>query len=256
MEDIFLRDRLLGTTERVSLTNWGAASPAEAWTCDMTPHGRWVVFASRGRLVAGDSNGRADVYVRDRYGFADVPYAHWARLEIEACVEAGVVQGYDPDTYAPEIAVTRDQMAVFISRSICTPTGEAGMAGYDPPDVATFNDVPTDQWAYKYIEYCVAEGVVQGFDPVTYGPTVTVSRDQMSVFISRAVAGGDEGVPGGPPAATFDDVPTDHWAYKYVEYCIENGVVSGYGDGLYHPERIVTRDQMAVYVARGSGLGS
>jgi len=31
-------------------------------------------------------------------------------------------------------------------------------------------------------------------------------------------------------------------------------VVNGYEDGLYHPEIVVTRDQMAVYVARAFEL--
>jgi len=35
---------------------------------------------------------------------------------------------------------------------------------------------------------------------------------------------------------------------------VENGVVSGYDDGYYRPEWVVTRDQMAVYVARAFGL--
>jgi hypothetical protein len=39
-----------------------------------------------------------------------------------------------------------------------------------------------------------------------------------------------------------------------VEYCVEHGVVQGYEDGLYRPERVVTRDQMAVYVARAFEL--
>jgi hypothetical protein len=45
-------------------------------------------------------------------------------------------------------------------------------------------------------------------------------------------------------------VTSEFWAYKHVEYCVENGVVQGYEDGCYHPEYVVTRDQMAVYVAR------
>ena len=41
-----------------------------------------------------------------------------------------------------------------------------------------------------------------------------------------------------------------------MEYCVENGVVAGYLGGLYHPDYVVTRDQMAVYVARAFGLVS
>ncbi len=36
--------------------------------------------------------------------------------------------------------------------------------------------------------------------------------------------------------------------------CAGHDVVQGYADNTYHPERAVTRDQMAVYVARGFGL--
>jgi peroxiredoxin len=39
-----------------------------------------------------------------------------------------------------------------------------------------------------------------------------------------------------------------------VEYCVENGVVAGFLDGLYHPEVVVTRDQMAVYIQRAFEL--
>jgi hypothetical protein len=76
----------------------------------------------------------------------------------------------------------------------------------------------------------------------------------MAVFISRAVAGGDGNVPDGPAEATFDDVPTDYWAYKYVEYCVAENIVQGYDPVTYGPLVPVTRDQMAVFIARAFGL--
>jgi hypothetical protein len=66
--------------------------------------------------------------------------------------------------------------------------------------------------------------------------------------------GGDAAIPDPVPPATFPDVADTFWAYKQVEYCVGQGVVKGYDDGLYHPERVVTRDQMAVYIARAFGL--
>ncbi len=182
--------------------------------------------------------------------FEDVTWDSWAAAEIDACIGAGIVGGYPDGSYQPTMPVARDQMAVFIARA---------MAGGDDnvpadPDTATFDDVALDHWAFKYVESCVASEVVQGFDPVTYGPTVTVSRDAMAVFVSRAVAGGDENVPDGPADATFDDVPTDNWAYAYIEYCTGEGIVQGYDPVTYGPSIAVTRDQMAVYVARAFGL--
>jgi hypothetical protein len=63
-------------------------------------------------------------------------------------------------------------------------------------------------------------------------------------------------VPDPSGGATFPDVSDTFWAYTHIEYCVENGVVAGYLDGLYHPEIVVTRDQMAVYVARRLGYSN
>ena len=177
----------------------------------------------------------------------DIPNDSWAIESIAECLVGGVVGGYSDGTYRPDLPVTRDQMAVFISRALAggdahVPTG---------PPVATFSDVPTDHWAFKYVEYTVDSGVVAGYGDGTYRPTPTVTRDQMAVFMARAMAGGESSVPTGPSAASFPDVPTDYWAFRYVEYIKSGGVTGGYPDGNYHPEYACTRDQMAVYVARG-----
>ena len=49
-------------------------------------------------------------------------------------------------------------MAVYLARSIVTPTGEECLAVYTPPTTATFPNVATDYWVYKHIEYCRARG--------------------------------------------------------------------------------------------------
>ncbi|MCK4298155.1 MAG: S-layer homology domain-containing protein, partial [Planctomycetes bacterium] len=235
------------------LTSWewdfgdGGTSTQRNPSHTYTDVGSCTVSLTATNIFGCDTETKSD-YVTVR--FIDVGEEHWAFDEVEACADAGIVGGYDDGGYHPNWSVSRAQMAVFIARSICTPAGEAGMADYNPPDLATFNDVPTDHWAYKYVEYCVITGVVQGFDPVTYGPTVTVSRDAMAVFIARAVAGDDDSVPDGPDTATFDDVPTDYWAYKYVEYCAAEGIVQGYDPVTYGTTTTVSRDQMAVFVAR------
>ena len=141
-------------------------------------------------------------------------------------------------------------MAVYISRALAH--GDSNVpAG---PGSASFSDVPTSYWAFKYIEYAKTQGVVQGYSDGTYQPGGVVTRDQMSVFLARALAGGDSQVPSGPATPSFPDVPTNYWAFKEVEYLKTLGVVNGYGDGDYHPEYTCTRDQMAMFVARAFTL--
>jgi hypothetical protein len=180
--------------------------------------------------------------------FADVPTTYWAWSYIQGACNAGIVGGYPDGTYLPSLAVTRAQMAVFVARALAE--GNANVPS--GPPTATFTDVPTGYWAFKYVEYCVDQGVVQGYWD-GYHPEEPVNRAQMAVYIARAMAGGDAFVPPGPETASFPDVPTGYWAFKYVEYCKAQNVVGGYWDG-YHPDETVTRDQMAVYVCRAFDL--
>jgi len=224
--------------------------------------------------------------------FSDVPGNYWAWAEIEGCVDAGIVSGYGDGTYRPANTVTRDQMAVYVARALAggdpgVPEGPATPSFLDVPNTG-YGDGGTDPyWAYKYVEYAFYQNVVQGYqydDPdhpgetlSYYEPLWTVTRDQMAVYVARALvapsgeAALEDYVPADPrdfpdvPASGYGDGGTDpYWAYKHVEYCVENGVVQGYeypdpdhpGESifLYEPTWPVTRDQMAVYVARAFEL--
>jgi hypothetical protein len=113
-----------------------------------------------------------------------------------------------------------------------------------------FSDIGLDHWARSFIYAAARANIVQGYPDGTYQPDLAVSRDQMVVYISRALAGGDANVRSGPAQATFPDVPADHWAYRYVEYAAANGIIEGYPDGSYQPGIELDRGQMAAFIAR------
>ncbi len=164
-------------------------------------------------------------------------------------------------------------MATFIARALAG--GDENVP--DPPaGLQSFPDIPdgvpeteTQHWAYKYIEYCFAQGIVVGYveaDDTYFRPLRTVDRALMATFMARAVAGGDDNVPEPPEcdpmAPLFNDVDCDHWAYKYIHYCVNadtiaglrEPVVRGYPDGYYRGHWPVTRDQMAVFIYRAFEL--
>ena len=67
--DIFVRDRVAGTTERVSVGAGGGDAHGESVTPSIGVDGRYVTFTSlAGDLVPGDDNNDRDVFVRDRVG--------------------------------------------------------------------------------------------------------------------------------------------------------------------------------------------
>lgn len=65
--DLFVRDRVLGTTEWISVPYVAGMTSGDTWDAGISSDGRYVAFDSEDSyLVPGDSNGARDVFVRDR----------------------------------------------------------------------------------------------------------------------------------------------------------------------------------------------
>ena len=66
-QDVFVRDRELGTTRRVSVSDTGAQGDSVSFDPAISSAGRYVAFSSdASNLVPGDTEGTVDVFVRDR----------------------------------------------------------------------------------------------------------------------------------------------------------------------------------------------
>jgi Tol biopolymer transport system component len=67
LQDVFVRDRQAGTTERVSVATGGEQANERSLSSVISADGRYVLFQSfASNLVAGDTNGVGDVFMRDR----------------------------------------------------------------------------------------------------------------------------------------------------------------------------------------------
>jgi len=185
----------------------------------------------------------------------------------EAEAELAILHYDEQEQAWEDITISRDP----VNNIICGQTDSLSPIALYGIRRTKFSDVPAwgfgtgglePYWAYYEIMSCVEAGIVGGYKDRTYRPTAPVFRDQMAVYIARAMAGGDANVPDGPTTATFEDVPnigygtdgTDpYWAYRYIEYCVGHRVVKGYTATRYRPELVVSREQMAVFVARSQG---
>ena len=57
-----------------------------------------------------------------------------------------------------------------------------------------------------------------------------------------------------PVKSSFNDVPTDHPFYQYIEALASSSITGGCGNGNYCPDAPVTRGQMAVFLSKALGL--
>lgn len=124
-----------------------------------------------------------------------------------------------------------------------------------PASGGPFPDIPADFWARREIEALAHAGICGGYPDGFYRPAWGVSRGDMAVYVARSHAGGDARVPAHEGEPTFPDMPPADPAYRYVEYAVSQGIVSGYPDGLYHPEHWLDRGQGAVFIARAVAGG-
>jgi len=91
--------------------------------------------------------------------------------------------------------------------------------------------------------YGVNEGqaatVADGYPDGTFRPALNVTRAQ---FAKMAVAG--LGAPtAAPPTPSFRDVPATNHFYPWIEGGVAAGIISGYGDGTFGPNRSILRQQ-------------
>jgi hypothetical protein len=77
-----------------------------------------------------------------------------------------------------------------------------------------------------------------------------------TLSIANAIVGYRLQVSEAPAIATFDDVPTDHPYFQFIEALSAAGITAGclQNPPLYCPDREITRGEMAVYMAKALGL--
>jgi hypothetical protein len=110
--------------------------------------------------------------------FADVPVTSPFCRWVEEVARRGAAGGCGGGNYCPATPVTRDQMAVFVLRTL-----DPALA---PPACATpmFADVPASSPYCRWIEELARRGVVTGCGGGNYCPAGEVSREQMAVFLT------------------------------------------------------------------------
>ena len=110
--------------------------------------------------------------------FNDVPASNPFCRWIEELARRAVVGGCGGGNYCPSSAVTREQMAVFVLRTLDP--------ALNPPACTTpiYNDVPATSGFCRWIEELTRRGVVTGCGGGNYCPAAAVTREQMGVFIS------------------------------------------------------------------------
>jgi spore germination protein YaaH len=101
-----------------------------------------------------------------------------------------------------------------------------------------FSDI-SRHWAEEAISGVYEKGIVSGVGRGLFAPERSMTRAEACVMLCKLI-GADVS-----SAQSLGGDSAGHWAEKYLSFCAENGIMSGYGGGEYRPNGLVTREEFA-----------
>jgi len=116
------------------------------------------------------------------------------------------------------------------------------------PTSVQFSDTK-GHWAEKYIAELAASGAIGGYPDGTFKPDRTISRAEFATILVKAFQ-----LPA-RDGKVFEDT-ANHWGREYISTAAAHGIVSGYSDTAFGPDDSITREQMAVMIAKAANLQS
>lgn len=117
----------------------------------------------------------------------------------------------------------------------------------DNPDTGVnnpFTDVHPDDWFYDAVMFVYQNNLMNGTSATTFSPNDATTRAQIATIFYRMA--GNPAVDG---KNNFTDVPYGPgtaWYYDAVTWAQQNGILTGYEDGTFHPDELITREQLAM----------
>lgn len=171
--------------------------------------------------------------------FSDVPENYWAKDPIEYLATLGIVNGYPDDTFHPDAALNRAELAALLVK--------AKEFEVSRPERDLFPDVAAANWAAPYIEVALKKKYVAGYPDGNYRPWKEVTRAEAIVVISRFAGLTEPLVVADSP---FPDVPKNHWAARSIFAARQAGMLEYLSGGNFEPDTAFTRAEAAEVLSK------
>ena len=145
--------------------------------------------------------------------------------------------GDNSGLFRPNAPITRAEVAQMFYRLLL-----------EKPETvdAHFADVPEDAWYAQAVNTLAASGLVNGVSEDSFAPNRQITRAEFAAICARCAGSRESGT-------EFSDVPATHWAYNEISTAAAYGWIDGVGNGLFAPDRQITRAEAAAMINRVLG---
>ena len=172
------------------------------------------------------------------FPFTDVPKTAWCRADVEYVWQHGIMKGVSATKFGPDTKMTRAMFVTVLYRMEGSPSVE-GM------QIPAFTDIGA-KWCYDAIIWAYNAGVTLGKTATTFAPNDSITRAEIVTMVYRY--SGSPTVSGIP---NFTDAASvGAWARDAIIWATSVGVVNGYTDGSFGPNKTALRSEMAAMLHR------
>ncbi|MBE7030667.1 MAG: hypothetical protein E7409_04465 [Ruminococcaceae bacterium] len=201
------------------------------------------------KSIPGLSNGKGGETVEEYdAAFADITY-HWAKNQISALAEMGLVQGNEEGLFLPEDGITRAEFAAMLTRTLELPT--------DYPN-AYFDDVSSDAWYAKEVNAVFCSGLMKGKAARTFDPEAPITLEEVVATVARTQRSRGEAMQidtDAVVASIADANAISPWARNDVAYAVGTGMMRRVNFGGWSAAaQSASRAQTAVLIYAMHGL--
>lgn len=102
-----------------------------------------------------------------------------------------------------------------------------------------FTDLDENYWAYESIQKLVNAGYIVGYPDGTFKPDGNITRAELVKIANLVFSYVDK-----QETTSFTDVKTDDWFYDNVLIAQKSGYITGYPDGTFNPNGLITRQEL------------
>ncbi len=115
-------------------------------------------------------------------------------------------------------------------------------------DIKQYTDVKTDDWYYDDVKKAVEIGLFNGISENSFAPNRGMTRGMLACVLYRY-----DGEKGFSKKQEFADCKDNEWYSEAVYWASENNIISGYGNGVFGTDDMVTRQQLVTILYRYAG---
>lgn len=109
---------------------------------------------------------------------------------------------------------------------------------------ATFSDMPSNEIYSTAINDLANNKIINGYEDNTFRPSAKITRAEFTKMIATALNLEETST------QDFNDVSSNYWAAKFINSVYAKGLVEGYEDGSFKPEKNITYGEIATILVR------